>query len=151
MIGQNVLSILGDILYCKINSQLKNTKSICISLKRQPHADAFNNILFVIFDNFFWLEFFFPTTLVFHNIIKYQLMFDPLPTSILNIFLLFCAWLSGLILCLVFGTIYAFTVQILVFWVSVDKICTFFNSRACLPGALLSSHKKITVYSKQKN
>ena len=32
---------------------------------------------------------FFPTTLVFHNIIKYLLFVDPLPTSILNIFLFF--------------------------------------------------------------
>ena len=32
---------------------------------------------------------FFPMTLVFHNIIKYLLIVDPLPTSILNIFCFF--------------------------------------------------------------
>ena len=31
------------------NSQSKNIKTICISLKRQPHSDAFNHIFFDIF------------------------------------------------------------------------------------------------------
>ena len=40
------------------------------------------------------------------------------------------------------GTIHAFSVQIPVFLVLVDKIWIFSNGRVCRSGALLSSHRK---------